>query len=256
MIPSVRNAPFLPRPLLVATFLLLSWLGSTQATTAQEQPTLAGTLQNGTANAVFAPDLVPVTLRTFEGPVQIETRVTHPTKDGRFEFAGVTSSPGRTYFFSADYQGVGYSATLSGEQLAGPVTLTVYESTANQEALSVISHAVIITGADSRLRVAEVLERVSLANPTDRTFVPDLQGTGMANLLRFALPPTPTTWTSARTSLAARCWRWTWGLPSPRLFPLPATFRTSWSSSTGCRTKAQPLTWVAPSGSAQSATRW
>ena len=191
MSPAARPAGVLFRTLLVTTALALSWLALAQVMVAQEQLTLAGTLENGTANALFAPELVPVILRTFEGPVQLETHTTQPAADGRFEFPGVSPSTERTYFLSADYQGAGYSATRSGEQMTEPVTLTVYEATTDQAALAVTSHTIIITGADPDQRVAEVLERVSLANTTDRTFVANLDAPGMPNLLRFALPPNP-----------------------------------------------------------------
>ena len=177
------------RPFLLVMAMAICWLAGAQAASAQEPVTLGGLLRNGTANAPFSPESLSLTLRIFEGPVELEVRTAQPAPDGRFEFPHLPAVPGRTYFLSAEYEGAGYSATLSEGQLAEPVTLTVYEATTDPAVLAVTSHTIIVTGADSGQRLAEVLERVNVANTGDRTFVADLTAVGMPQLLRFALPP-------------------------------------------------------------------
>ena len=188
MSPRAHPVVFSLRTVSLALALALCWLGLVHQVAAQEQLTLSGTLVNGTAGVAFVPESLFITLHIFDGPVELETRTAQPAFDGGFQFAAVPSAPGRTYFLAADYQGAGYSVVLTEGQLTKPVTLTVYEATTDTTALTVTSHTLIVTGADPNQRVAEVLERVALANTTDRTFVADSAAEGMPQLLRFALP--------------------------------------------------------------------
>ena len=157
---------------------------------AQETTALSGVLGNGSAEADFSPESVPVTLYVLEGVVEMENRTITPGPEGAFEFREVSTVTGRTYFLTAEYQGAVYSISLRAEELAQPVALTVYEATTSADFLSVSEHTIIVTGADPDQRVVEVLERSTLVNSGDRTLVPDLaQEGGMPQFLRFGLPP-------------------------------------------------------------------
>jgi hypothetical protein len=173
---------------LALALLLLSAPGITP-TAAQQTVSIGGTLRNGTADAGFDPTTVPITLRILEGVVEMELRTTIPRADGLFEFEEVPFNAGRIYFLTAEYQGVVYSDTLGSSEGITPAELTVFEASTDFNVLTVTSHTLIITGADSTLGIAEILERISFVNLTDRTLVPDLSAPGMPDFLRFALPP-------------------------------------------------------------------
>jgi hypothetical protein len=171
----------------LALMLSLGYLTSPGVALAQETITLGGLLRNDTADADFAPEQALVTLRILDGVVQVENRAVTPGPDGLFSFSEVPVAQGRTYFLTVEHQGAIYSAALRAEQLADPVTLTVYEATSSADSLVMINHTLIVTGVDVELRVVEILERANIANRGDRTLVAVLAG-DMGGFLRFALP--------------------------------------------------------------------
>ena len=178
-----------PRIAVLLLALALGWWLAAPAASAQETVTLSGTLINGTPDAPFTPQEVPVTLRVLEGAVTLEPQTVLPDPDGRFALPGVPVAEGRLYFVSVEYQGAVYSETLEPGELGEPVTLTVYEATSSTEALAITSSTLFVTGADAQERVVEVLERVSVANRGNATLVADLTEPGAMGFLRFGLPP-------------------------------------------------------------------
>jgi len=157
------------------------------ASTAQEGLAVAGILENGSPVDSFEPAQVTVALRVLEGTVVVDQRAVHPNAEGLFIFDGVQPAGVRTYFISAEYQGAIYSETRQLADIDRPVVLTVYEATQDPTVLSIVSHTVIVTGVDATEGVVEILERVSVANHSGSTLVPDL-ASGMMGFLRFALP--------------------------------------------------------------------
>ena len=178
-----------PRAVFLLAALSLLWSALPRDASAQDATPLTGVLRNGTSDAEFSPESVPVTLRVLEGVVEMENRTVIPRFDGQFEFSGIAALPARTYFLTAEHQGAIYSASFRAAQLGEPLVLTVYDATNSSESLVVTSHTLIVTGADADQRIVEVLERVNVANRGGRTLVADLSAPGMPNLLRFALPP-------------------------------------------------------------------
>lgn len=147
-----------------------------------------GILQNGSDEAQFYPSGVSVKLHVLEGISEIESYSTSPSSKGTFRFQNVKIVHDRTYFLTAEYQGAVYSSSVDQENLDSPSIIQVFESTQKANQLKVISHTVIVTGADPNDRILEILERISLENTGDKTVVASTSSGSMEDLLRFALP--------------------------------------------------------------------
>jgi hypothetical protein len=177
----------LRRPLAILAVVLALAASLPSASLAQEGVAVAGILENGSPVDSFDPTQVTVTLRVLEGTVVVDQQAVRPNAEGLFLFDGVQPTGIRTYFISVEYQGAIYSETRQLADLDQPVTLTVYEATLDPTVLATVSHTIIVTGADATEGVVEILERVSIANRSGSTLVPDLSS-GMLGFLRFALP--------------------------------------------------------------------
>ena len=151
---------------------------------------IAGRVEHGADAASFDPSQARVTLNVLEGITLVSQDSTQPDESGMFSFS-ITAAEGRTYFFSVEYQGAGYSAVRDARELGAPVVITVFDATNDTSVLAVQSHTVIVTGAVPDDGFVEILERVIVRNDSDLTLTPDLdaQGPAMLSFLRFALPP-------------------------------------------------------------------
>ena len=151
---------------------------------------ISGRVEHGADAASFDPSQARVTLNVLEGITLVSQDSTQPDESGMFSFS-ITAAEGRTYFFSVEYQGAGYSAVRDARELGAPVVITVFDATNDTSVLAVQSHTVIVTGAVPDDGFVEILERVIVRNDSDLTLTPDLnaQGPAMLSFLRFALPP-------------------------------------------------------------------
>ena len=151
---------------------------------------ISGRVEHGADAASFDPMQARVTLNVLEGITLVSQDSTQPDESGMFSFS-ITAAEGRTYFFSVEYQGAGYSAVRDARELGAPVVITVFDATNDTSVLAVQSHTVIVTGAVPDDGFVEILERVIVRNDSDLTLTPDLnaQGPAMLSFLRFALPP-------------------------------------------------------------------
>ena len=151
---------------------------------------ISGRVEHGADAASFDPTQARVTLNVLEGITLVSQDSTQPDESGMFSFS-ITAAEGRTYFFSVEYQGAGYSAVRDARELGAPVVITVFDATNDTSVLAVQSHTVIVTGAVPDDGFVEILERVIVRNDSDLTLTPDLnaQGPAMLSFLRFALPP-------------------------------------------------------------------
>lgn len=177
----------LRRPLAIIALVLALAVSLPATSMAQEGIAVAGILENGSPVDSFDPTEVTVTLRVLEGTVVVDQRAVRPNAEGLFIFDGVQPASVRTYFVSVEYQGAIYSETRQLADIEQSVVLTVYEATLDPSVLTTVSHTIIVTGADATEGVVEILERVSIANRSGSTLVPDLTS-GMLGFLRFALP--------------------------------------------------------------------
>ena len=177
----------LRRPLAILAVAVALTASLPSASLAQEGVAIAGILENGSPVDSFDPTQVTVTLRVLEGTVVVDQQTVRPNAEGLFIFDRVQPAAIRTYFISAEYEGAIYSETRQLANLDQPVALTVYDTTSDTAVLATVSHTIIVTGADATEGVVELLERVSIANRSGLTLVPDLTSS-MLGFLRFALP--------------------------------------------------------------------
>ena len=176
------------RPLfgLLCLTVLAGWLGNGGTANAQEQPiVIEGQVTNGTPGGGAVEGLTVVLHReSAAGHDHLEATA---DAGGGFRFDGVAFDPTVAYGVSVSYQGAlyGRDIDLSGGSPV-PVSLTLYDSSTNNEALSVASASVLFAQADESVGEVVALEIVRIANGSDYTYVP---GQGPMNLLRFGLPP-------------------------------------------------------------------
>ena len=166
------------------------------ATAAQgQQPSggadIVGRVVNGT-DGFPSPEGLEISLlfEDTDGSVRDATAATDGT--GAYSIESLPPD-GRALALQAEYLGVVYSQRLSGSVRDAAESglaslLTVYETTADLEALRVIDSTLAITGVDRGSRWLGVLESVRLENPGDRTYLAD-PALGPAGLLRFPLLP-------------------------------------------------------------------
>ena len=149
--------------------------------------TVSGVVRNGTAGAA-APAGLWVTLRyqLDTGELVEHDTVTQP--DGSFTFTGLPPQGRPGFEIRTDYLNVEYAHRALGEPLAGPLELTVYETTSDFGVMSVVDDTLAVTGADGQRRQFAVLEAVKVRNSSDRTFVADTLADGPMSMVRFSLP--------------------------------------------------------------------
>ena len=181
------SMPILLRTSTVLSIFLFIFFTTLPNSYAQDNFTVIGSMVNGSSQEYFEPTEAIVTLRVLEGTVVVDQSVVQPDDEGKFTFKNIQAAGTRNYFFSVEYQGAIYSETRQIGNLTEPLTLTVYNATTDPNVLDIVSHTIIITGIDKNSGVVEILERVSLANTSGDTLVPQMN-TGMLGFLRFALP--------------------------------------------------------------------
>ena len=171
---------------LLCLIILVGWLGNSGIADAQEQPiVIEGQVTNGTPDGGGVEGLTVVLhLENETGHDHLEATA---DAGGGFRFDGVAFDPTVAYGVSVSYQGAlyGRDVDLSGGSPA-PLSLTLYDSSTDDAALSVASASVLFARADESAGEVVALEIVRVANGSDYTYVP---GQGPMNLLRFGLPP-------------------------------------------------------------------
>ena len=139
---------------------------------AQDTGSLEGQVLNGTAGG---PDIgagVPVTLRVFRGETELEAVETTTSGDGRFRFDGLDTAADLQYWPEAVYDGVSYPVAealqFESDQTALDVTLTVYETTDDDGAITLDSVHLIAESFGEVLRISEIH---IFGNSGDRTYI-------------------------------------------------------------------------------------
>ncbi len=154
---------------------------------AQSPAELTGAVRNGTAGGPM-PAGVPVTLRYQLGRGEVVERHTTSADDGGFSFADLPPQGFPGFELRASYLGIEYIDRRLDQPLAGPVEITVYETTSDFTVLSLVDDTLAVTGADGSERQFAVLEAVKLRNAGDRTFQADVLTQGPMSMVRFSLP--------------------------------------------------------------------
>ncbi|MBM2827207.1 MAG: hypothetical protein HW403_1271, partial [Dehalococcoidia bacterium] len=134
-----------------------------------------------------------VTLLTYVDGNQ--TRETTLTADGegRFQFSDLDTGSTYTYEVTVRYLEIQYrSVMLTFPQGVDrlDISLPVYEITKENPGIQALSVSLVLAGVEENSRMILAMERVSLYNPSDRTYVPNRSGPeGPMSFLRFGLPP-------------------------------------------------------------------
>lgn len=174
-------------PLLLILLLIVPSIPSIYA--AESAAKITGVIVHGNPEVPFDPKDILVTLNVLEGVSSVREKSLNANAQGAFEFE-IDPIPNRTYFVSVQYMGAAYSSKRNYNDFQKPIEITVYDSTKDISVLGVQNHSIIVTGAVPEEGFIEILERVSISNSSNRTFIADQSdGTpSMPNFLRFALP--------------------------------------------------------------------
>ena len=175
--------------LLLPPLLLL--LGESSPAAAAGPGAIEGRLANGTAGGGSVGSL-PVTLLTFRGEQEEARQSTTAGPDGGFRFDALETSAGYTYQVIVPYAQVEYGGepiVFGPGEMTKETVLSVYETTETDPGLRVEWAMVVLDQADAKSRTVTAFELLTLANPSDRTFLPSTTGpNGPMGLLRFSLP--------------------------------------------------------------------
>ncbi len=131
-----------------------------------------GTVVEGTAGASL-PDGLEVTLHAFDGQAEVLTETSQVDARGSFGFDDLEIVTGRLFVVTADVEGVLYgteAAHLSDSGEASELTLLVYESTEDTQALRVDRMHVLVNFSTEAL--VEMIQLWLVSNDGDRTVVP------------------------------------------------------------------------------------
>lgn len=187
------------RVLVVLALALLAALpaaAGAQSETGEQSPTsidgsspetISGVVRNGTAGA-GAPIGLWVTLRYQIDSGELVEHDTPTQADGSFTFTDLPPQGRPGFEVRTEHLGVEYAERALGEPLAGPLELTVYETTSDFSVVTLVDDTLAVTGADGKARRFSVLEAVKVRNASDRTFVADTLADGPMSMVRFSLP--------------------------------------------------------------------
>ena len=151
---------------------------------AQGEGVIEGQVVNGTADGPPVGAGITVTLRLYQGDAVTDTLTTTTDAEGRFRFEGLDTDPALGYQPQARYQGVTYSSpppplSFAGEQTALETTISVYETTEDDAAITLDSVHIIADSFGEVLRISEIH---LFGNSGDRTYVGE-------TTVRIPLPP-------------------------------------------------------------------
>tara|TARA_B100000686_G_scaffold49981_2_gene53637 strand:- start:14669 stop:15859 length:1191 start_codon:yes stop_codon:yes gene_type:complete len=172
--------------LLFILFLIAPTIPSIYA--ADNATKITGTILPSNSDTSGPKDIL-VTLNVLEGVSSVRETSVNTNAQGAFEFE-INPIPNRIYFISTQYKGATYSSRRNYNDFEKPIEITVFDSTKDISVLEVQNHSIIVTGAVPEEGFIEILERVSIVNSSNQTFIADqADGTpSMPNFLRFALP--------------------------------------------------------------------
>ena len=156
---------------------------------AAEPESVEGLVVNGTegGSSVSNQD---ITLKTYLDNTEVDSTAAKTDADGHFIFDGLSTEPGYSYQVTLAFQGADYySEGLSfaeGETTKSAV-VTVYDSTASDEAIKITTDHTVIFAGEGSLLVEEYLE---FDNEDDLTYIGsrEVNTEGDKETLRFSLP--------------------------------------------------------------------
>ena len=149
---------------------------------------IEGKLTNGSESGSGVGD-VQVTLFATKGDTSTAHLTTKTDAAGSFAFKDVNADPGNTYVVGLSYQDAGYFSdqlSFSDNETSKKINITVYDSTTDDAAITVVNAHTVIFTADDGLTIQELYV---FANMSDRTYVGTIDAaSGSRRTLRFSLP--------------------------------------------------------------------
>ena len=128
---------------------------------------------NGTAGA-SVPEGLMVTLQVFDLANNLEQRQdVEADADGMVLFDGVIGDEDVTYTLSAAHNEIRFfsDAYLSGIERDGPLTLTIFEPTADPSVIRITGDSSAVTPPDGDSGILRVLQVTTFENTSDRAYV-------------------------------------------------------------------------------------
>jgi hypothetical protein len=170
--------------------LALLLLGALALTVeAQGNGVLDGQVVNGTVGGPEVGAGITVTLHIFRGDVELDSLQTTASAEGGFRFEGLDTDAELEYWPEAFYLGVPYSIAepyrFGDGERALQATVTVYETTDDDSAITLGSVHIIAESFGQMLRVSEVH---LFSNTGDRTFAGRATEAGPSTTLQIPLP--------------------------------------------------------------------
>ena len=169
---------------LVLTIVVMSAIPD--AALAQDNGVVSGTVRNETTGETVAG--IDVTLSKFadqSGANSVDTTVT-TGEDGTFRFDGLDTSDGLAYAVATRYLGVRYSTVmiLLSDEAEQQADLIVFETTADQNVVSIPTRGLIVSGIDAETGQFAMTDAYTFEVAGDMTVVEGNDGYSV----RFPVP--------------------------------------------------------------------
>ncbi len=173
------------RTFAVVALLLFSLLHTDTSFAEEIEIDIKGEIVNLT-QGVGAGEMISVALHVSSLDSLRETQHTFTDSDSRFQFESVGYSPDNLYGLSTIYKGVVYVSDITIESgIAIFSSISVYDTSTDDESIFLSKGSFSITGVDSLNRKISILELATISNNSQLTYVP---GSGPMDLIRFGLP--------------------------------------------------------------------
>ncbi len=170
----------------VVVALLLFFLFHIDTSFAEEiEIDIKGEIVNLT-QGVGAGEMISVALHVSSLDSLRETEHTFTDSNSSFQFESVGYSPENLYGLSTIYKGVVYVSDITIEAgIAIFSSISVYDTSTDDESIFLSKGSFSITGIDSLNRKISILELATISNNSQLTYV---RGSGPMDLIRFGIP--------------------------------------------------------------------
>ena len=173
------------RILAVISFALVFFLQSDVSFAEEIEIDIKGEVVNLT-QGVGVGEMVSVALHVSSLDSPRQTQHTFTDSSSSFQFESVLYSPDNLYGLSTIYKGTVYVGDIVIESgFAKFASLSVYDTSTDDDIIFLSKGSFSITGIDSLNRKISVLELATVSNDSKLTYV---QGSGPMDLIRFGIP--------------------------------------------------------------------
>ena len=173
------------RILAVISFALVFFLQSDVSFAEEIEIDIKGEVVNLT-QGVGVGEMVSIALHVSSLDSPRQTQHTFTDSSSSFQFESVLYSPDNLYGLSTIYKGTVYVGDIVIESGSAKFTsLSVYDTSTDDDIIFLSKGSFSITGIDSLNRKISVLELATVSNDSKLTYV---QGSGPMDLIRFGIP--------------------------------------------------------------------